>query len=134
MNISIISGNMTADPEVKESSGNPFVRFCLAVSRGKDKETDFINCVAFGNTANAIGKYTKKGSGLVVNGRIQTGSYTNKEGQKVYTTDIIVGSVEFKGSKPSGDNAQTDSKSTPTGTEGFMNIPDNLEDEGLPFN
>lgn len=139
MNKVILMGRLTRDPEVRYSHGEhatAVARFSLAVDRRfkKDNEpaADFINCVAFGKTGEFVEKYARQGTKFVVEGRIQTGSYTNKDGQKVYTTDVVVEQIEFAESKnASGDN----SKSKPSAnSDDFVNIPDNLEDEGLPFN
>lgn len=94
-------GFMARDPEVKYSAGNQLaiVTFTLAVSRGKDKETDWIRCKAFGKTAETIEKYVHKGDQFAVTGHIQTGSYKNKNGDTVYTTDVIVESFTFCGKK-----------------------------------
>ena len=141
MNKVIMIGRLTKDPEVRYSQGEnsmAIARFNLAVDRRikKDSEqsADFINCVSFGKTAEFIDKYFKKGTKIALVGRIQTGSYTNKEGQKVYTTDVVVEEVEFAESKGSGDNQQT-SRPTPSQStgDGFMNIPDGIDEE-LPFN
>lgn len=110
MNKVIIIGRFTRDPEIKYSTGenaNATARFSLAVNRRfKNKEgnydADFINCVAFGKTAEFIEKYFTKGMAIGITGRIQTGSYTNKEGQKVYTTDVVVEETEFVESKNKG--------------------------------
>ena len=143
MNKTILMGRLTRDPEVRYTQGDNasvVARFSLAVDRRfkKDGEqtTDFINCVAFGKTGEFIEKYGRKGTKFDVEGRIQTGSYTNKDGQKVYTTDVVVEQVEFAESKASADgnvtgNTYNSDSSTDTG---FMNIPDGVEDEGLPFN
>ena len=99
--------------------------------------TDFISCVAFGKTAEFMEKYADQGTKFVLEGRIQTGSYTNKDGQKVYTTDVVAENLEFAESKGSGDNAGSQSRQQAqpqTDKDGFMNIPDGVEDEGLPFN
>lgn len=99
-------------------------KFSLAVDRkGKEKEADFINCVAFGKTAEFIQKYFRKGSKMLLEGRWQTGSYTNKDGQKVYTNDCVVESVEFCESKKAEEKEPTD----------FVDIPEGLEND-LPFN
>ena len=140
MNKCMLMGRLTRDPEVRMSGDTAVARFSLAVDRRfkKDGEqtADFINCVAFGKTAEFIEKYGHKGTKFVVEGRIQTGSYTNKDGQKVYTTDVVVEQVEFAESKNSsseGGATETSNNSASTDTS-FMNIPDNVEDEGLPFN
>lgn len=110
MNKVIIIGRFTRDPEIKYTTGEnatATARFSLAVNRRfKNKEgnydADFINCVAFGKTAEFIEKYFTKGMSIGITGRIQTGSYTNKEGQKVYTTDVVVEETEFVESKNKG--------------------------------
>jgi single-strand DNA-binding protein len=145
MNKVILMGRLTRDPEVRYSQGESslaIARFTLAVDRRfkRDGEAsaDFISCVAFGKQAEFIERYLHQGTKVVAEGRIQTGSYTNKEGQKVYTTDIVVESCEFAESKnnASQDGGYAASRPEPTSAagEGFMNIPDGVEDEGLPFN
>lgn len=143
MNKVILIGRLTRDPEVRYSNGGATVaRFSLAVDRkfkreGDEQTADFINCVAFGKTAEFIERYFFKGTKMVLEGRIQTGNYTNQEGQKVYTTDIVVEQVEFAESKASSDNnggyVPAD-RPTPSGAagDGFMNIPDGIDEE-LPF-
>lgn len=112
-------------------------KFTLAVDRKfkKDGEqsADFINCTAFGKTAEVIEKYVIKGTKIIVEGRWQTGSYTNKDGNKVYTNDCMVENIEFCESK-SSQQAQNNAQAPTTNEDGFMNIPSGLEDEGLPFN
>ena len=139
MNKVILMGRLTRDPEVRMSGDTAVARFSLAVDRRfkKDGEqtADFISCVAFGKTGEFIEKYGRKGTKFVVEGRIQTGSYTNKDGQKVYTTDVVVEQVEFAESKASADGNATNNTSnsnTPTDTS-FMDIPDGIDEE-LPFN
>ena len=142
MNKVILMGRLTRDSEVRYTQGDnasAVARFSLAVDRRfkKDGEqtADFINCVAFGKTGEFIEKYGRKGTKFVVEGRIQTGSYTNKDGQKVYTTDVVVEQVEFAESKASADGNTTNNTSnsnTLTDT-GFINIPDGIDEE-LPFN
>ena len=110
-------------------------RYTLAVNRifkrSQDgQEADFINCVVFGKAAEFAEKYLKQGTKIVVSGRIQTGSYTNKEGQKIYTTEVIVDEQEFAESKNTDDN-NTNPESN-TDSEGFMNIPEGIDEE-LPF-
>lgn len=139
MNKVILMGNFGRDPEIKYSTGenaSAVARWSLAVSRRfKNAEgnydTDWINCVAFGKTAEFIEKYFKQGSKAVVAGRIQTGSYTNKDGNKVYTTDVVVEEIDFAGAK--GETTEAASGFKPKKDEGFINIPDGVEDEGLPF-
>lgn len=146
MNKVILMGRLTKDPEVRYSQGeNPtaIARFSLAVDRrvrsnNSDEQTaDFISCVAFGKTAEFLEKYGRKGTKFVVEGRIQTGSYTNKEGQKVYTTDVVVEQVEFAESKSgnSGSGNAPAPAPAPSGAanDGFMSIPDGIDEE-LPFN
>lgn len=139
MNKVILMGRLTRDPEVRMIGDTAVARFSLAVDRRfkKDGEqtADFINCVAFGKTGEFIEKYGRKGTKFVVEGRIQTGSYTNKDGQKVYTTDVVVEQIEFAESKASADGNtanNTSNSNTPTDTS-FMNIPDSIDEE-LPFN
>ncbi|MEQ2363903.1 single-stranded DNA-binding protein [Coprococcus sp. CLA-AA-H190] len=142
MNNVILSGRLTRDPEVRHSqNGNEdrvVARYTLAVDRIYSKENqqaDFINCVEFGKLAEFAEKYFYKGIKLIVRGRIQTGSYTNRDGVKVYTTDIIVESHEFAESKRTSEqnsNAPISNDVPAVGSDGFMNIPDGLDEE-LPF-
>lgn len=139
MNKCVLMGRLTRDPEVRMSGDTAVARFSLAVDRRfkKDGEqtADFISCVAFGKTGEFIEKYGRKGTKFVVEGRIQTGSYTNKDGQKVYTTDVVVEQVEFAESKSSADGNTTNNtanSNAPTDTS-FMDIPDSIDEE-LPFN
>lgn len=141
MNNVQLVGRLTRDPEVRYSDGGTSVaRFTVAVDRRFHKEgqqdVDFISCVAFGKTAEFIEKYFRKGMRIGLIGRIQTGSYTNQEGQKVYTTDIYTDNVEFVESKSSSNDSQDSSRPDPSSAvgDGFMNIPDDVGDEGLPFN
>ena len=112
-------------------------RYTLAVDRiySKENQADFINCVEFGKLAEFAEKYFHRGLKLIVRGRIQTGSYTNKDGVKIYTTDIIVESHEFAESKRTSEqnsNAPISNDVPAVGSDGFMNIPDGLDEE-LPF-
>lgn len=139
LNNVVLMGRLTRDVELRYSqSGNKASgSFTLAVDRdykGQNGErlTDFINCVAFDKTAEFIGRHFRKGSMLAVVGRIQTGSYTNKEGQKVYTTDVVVQLASFTGEKSDGQQAAP--TPTPAQHDGFMLMPDGVEDEDLPFN
>lgn len=141
MNKVILMGRLTRDPDVRYTQGEEpmaIARFTLAVDRrGKrdgEASADFPSCVCFRRTAEFIEKYAHQGTKLVVVGRIQTGSYTNRDGQKVYTTDVVVEEAEFAESKAAADrNAQQTPPSSPdTGADGFMNIPDGIEEE-LPF-
>lgn len=130
MNSVSLVGRLTRDPEIKATnSGSSYARFSIAVDRrGKDAGTDFINIVAFGKTSEFIERYFRKGQRIGINGRIQTGSYEGKDGKKVYTFDVIAENVEFVESKSASASA------TPANADGFVNIPDGLEDDGLPFN
>lgn len=137
-NVSLV-GRLTRDPEVRYSKNNTnlaVTRFNIAVDRRFKKEgqadADFINCVAFGKTGEFVEKYFAKGMRIGLTGRIQTGSYTNKDGLKVYTTDIVVENVEFVESKKQQDEYQAPPKGQDDIGDGFMNIPDELEEE-LPF-
>ena len=159
MNKVILMGRLTRDPEVRYSTGNnplAIARYTLAVDRrfkrDGEAEADFISCVSFGKTAEFAEKYYRQGLKIVVSGRIQTGSYTNRERQKVYTTEVVVEEQEFAESKSasqgSGGNTSnnrgnnttnhssnngSNSSSDPYPADGFMNIPDGIDEE-LPFN
>ena len=140
MNKVILMGRLTRDPEVRYTQGDnamAIARYSLAVDRrfkrDGEPDADFINCVAFGKSGEFAEKYLRKGTKIAVVGRIQTGSYTNKDGQKVYTTDVVVEEQEFAESKNSGSSNNNQSAPANKNTD-FMNIPDNVEDEGLPFN
>ena len=140
MNKAILMGRLTRDPDVRYTQGdNPMciARYTLAVDRRFKKEgqdtADFIPCVAFGKPAEFVEKYVKKGTKLAVSGRIQTGSYTNRDGQKVYTTEIVVEEQEFAESKAAQSGQQnTQPAKEEEGMDGFMNIPEGI-DESLPF-
>ncbi|KJJ77632.1 single-stranded DNA-binding protein [Clostridium sp. FS41] len=142
MNSAQLVGRLTRDPEVRYSDGGTTVaRFTLAVDRRFKKDggddADFINCVAFGKTAEFLEKWFRKGQRLGLTGRIQTGSYVNQEGTKVYTTEVVVENVEFVESKgASAGDGGPQQRPAPTSAigDGFMNIPDGVEDDGLPFN
>ena len=133
MNKVILSGRLTKDAEVRYgASGNAVAKFSLAVDRKFNKEeqsADFINCTSFNKTAEFLEKFGKKGTKFIVEGRIQTGSYTNKDGQKVYTTDVVVEQVEFAESKGNAVAPKEDAK--PSSDE-FMKFPD-IDDEEFPF-
>ena len=151
MNKVILMGRLTRDPEVRYSageSGTAIARETLAVDRRfkRDGEAtaDFISCVSFGRTAEFAEKYFRQGLKIIVSGRIQTGSYTNRDGQKVYTTEVVVEEQEFAESKAASDNyvASHPQTSAPApsmpapgaaSADGFMNIPDGIDEE-LPFN
>ena len=147
MNKVILMGRLTRDPDIRYSQGEnamAIARYTLAVDRrgrkdgSSDQTADFISCVSFGKIAEFAERYLRQGTKIVAEGRIQTGSYTNKDGQKVYTTDVVVENCEFAESKNSASDAGNYSSSRPEPTsaagDGFMNIPDGVEDEGLPFN
>ena len=153
MNKAILVGRLTRDPEVRYSQGDnatAVARYTVAVDRRfkRDGEptADFIPCVVFGRSAEFAEKYFRQGMRVLISGRIQTGSYINRDGQKVYTTDIIVDDQEFADSKGAAADMsgyrggyqqpaqpQQPAPSSAIG-DGFMNIPDGVEDEGLPFN
>ena len=146
MNKVVLMGRLTRDPEVRYSQGQnamAIARFTLAVDRRFRREgeqsADFINCVVFGKSAEFTERYFRQGMRIVVSGRIQTGSYTNRDGVKVYTTDVVVEEQEFAESKnASGSTSQsyqTSPASAPSASagDGFMNIPDGIDEE-LPFN
>ena len=149
MNKVILMGRLTRDPDIRYSAGdNPtaVARYTLAVDRrfrrnnDGEQTADFIGCVAFGRSAEFAEKYLRQGLKIVVTGRIQTGSYTNKEGQKVYTTDVVLDDIEFAESKNAqggGDSNysyQAQGRPAPSAAgDGFMNIPDGIDEE-LPFN
>lgn len=143
MNKAILMGRLTRDPNVRYTQGaeNTCVaRYTLAVDRRAKQEgqqsADFIGCVAFGRNGEFAEKYLKQGSKIVVTGHIQTGSYTNRDGNKVYTTDIVIEEQEFAESKAAAErNQQQEPQPQPqpeTDENGFMNIPDGLDEE-LPF-
>ena len=149
MNKVILMGRLTRDPEVRYSAGEnsmAIARYTLAVDRRfkRDGEAtaDFISCVAFGRAAEFAERYFRQGIRIVVSGRIQTGSYTNRDGNKVYTTDVVVEEQEFAESKAVSDShvGQVASMGAPAPTptpsmasaDGFMNLPDGIDEE-LPF-
>lgn len=140
MNKVILCGRLVRDPEVRYSQGENAMcvsKYTLAVDRkGKKVEgqptADFINCTAFGKNGEFAEKYFRQGLRVLVCGRIQTGSYTNKDGQKVYTTDVIVDDQEFADGK-NGEQGNSRPQPSMASGDGFMNIPDGI-DEGLPFN
>ena len=147
MNKVILMGRLTRDPEVRYSQGEramAIARYTLAVDRrGRRSQddgaqtADFIQCVAFDRAGEFAEKYFHQGIRVLVSGRIQTGSYVNKDGQKVYATEVILDDQEFadsKGTSNGGNQPQNRPVSTSPVGDGFMNIPDGVEDEGLPFN
>ena len=147
MNKVILMGRLTRDAEIRYSQGESstaIARFSLAVDRrfrrdNEEQTADFINCVAFGRTAEFLERFGRKGTKFVLEGRIQTGSYTNKDGQRVYTTDVVAENVEFAESKnnSSAGNDFGGAPSAPSPSraagDGFMNIPEGIDEE-LPFN
>ena len=152
MNKVILMGRLTRDPDVRYSAGEnstAVARYTLAVDRrfhrDGDATADFIGCVAFGRQAEFAEKYLRQGTKIAITGRIQTGSYTNREGQKVYTTDVVVEEQEFAESKNAGGNnggysapqhnnpAPSANTSDLGSADGFMNNPDGIDEE-LPFN
>ena len=142
MNKVILMGRLTREPDVRYSQnadGSMAVaRYTLAVDRRRarnnndEQSADFISCVAFGRSGEFAEKYLHQGTKIVVTGRIQTGSYTNKDGQRVYTTDVVVEEQEFAESKQGSSQAAVEEQGEPVGN-GFMKIPDGIEEE-LPFN
>lgn len=141
MNKVIIIGRFTRDPEVRYTANNTcYVSFSVAIDRRYKQDgqptADFPRVIAWGKTAEFIEKYFHKGMKIAIDGRIQTGSYTNKDGQTVYTTDIVAENVEFVESKGTSEsNRSTGNAQSPSVTDdGWMNTPDGVDDEGLPFN
>ena len=142
MNRVILMGRLTRDPETRYSKGERSMaisRYTLAVDRRgrkveNEQNADFINCVAFDKAGEFAEKYFRQGMRVLISGRIQTGSYTNKDGVKVYTTDIVVEDQEFADSKGAGENHQQSRPEPSSVGEGFMNVPDGVADEGLPSN
>jgi len=145
MNKVILMGRLTRDPEVRYSQGGEplaIARYTLAVDRrgrrdssSNDQTADFIPCVAFGRAGEFAEKYLRQGTKMVITGRIQTGSYTNKDGNRVYTTEVIVEDQEFAESKASASNSGYNNSYIPepnASTDGFMSIPEGIEND-LPF-
>lgn len=133
MNKVILMGRLTRDPEIRYSKGEKAIgiaRYTLAVSRRYKREgeadADFISCIAFGKQAEVAETYFRQGTKLIITGRIQTGSYVNRDGDKVYTTDIVVEDQEFAESKSAGKGGNKTSQELVTGEDGFMNIPDDF--------
>lgn len=151
MNKVILMGRLTRDPDVRYSQGEnatAVARYTLAVDRrfrrDGDQTADFIGCVSFGRQAEFAEKYLRQGTKIAITGRIQTGSYTNRDGQKVYTTDVVVEEQEFAESKAAaGEHSGSYQQQSPfqqsmpepasAAGDGFMNIPDGIDEE-LPFN
>lgn len=144
MNKVILMGRLTRDPEVRyaqNENSTAVARYSLAVDRRFKREgeqdADFIGCVAFGRAAEFAEKWLHKGSKIVITGRIQTGSYTNRDGQRVYTTDVVIEEQEFAESKAAsegnGGGYSGGGSNNSSSGDGFMNIPDGIDEE-LPFN
>ena len=143
LNKVILMGRLTRNPEVRYSQGEKatcVAKYTLAVNRrfrrDGEQDADFINCVAFGRQGEFAEKYMKQGTKIVISGRIQTGSYTNRDGVKVYTTDVVIEEQEFAESKKAAETSSTPQntqgvKSNPE-DDGFMTIPEGVEEE-LPF-
>ena len=135
----ILVGRLTRDPEVRYSQGEntmAIARYTIAVNRRfkreGDPEADFIRCVVFGRAAEFAEKYFRQGLRIAISGRIQTGSYTNKEGVKVYTTEVVVEEQEFAESMAEREHTQTPASAPESSGDGFMNIPEGIDEE-LPF-
>ena len=140
MNKVSLTGRLTRDPDIRYSQGEKqmvIARFTLAVNRrfhkDGEQQADFINCVCFGKTAEMVEKYFRQGMKMDLTGRIQTGSYTNKDGVKVYTTDVFVEELEFGESKRASGGESARPAAPSPNQDGFMNIPDGIDEE-LPFN
>ena len=147
MNKVILMGRLTRDPEVRYSQGEnrmAVARYTLAVDRRArrdgEQSADFISCVAFGKAGEWAEKWLRKGIKIAITGRIQTGSYTNREGQKVYTTDVVIEEQEFAESRAASEGnsqnqGQSQGRQQPSQAgDGFMSIPDGVDDDELPFN
>ena len=146
MNKVILMGRLTREPDVRYSqnsdSSMAVARYTLAVDRrrartnsdGAEQTADFISRVAFGRQGAFAEKYLHQGTKIAITGRIQTGSYTNKDGQRVYTTDVVVEEQEFCESKQNQQSSGIIQPNSNVDSNGFMSIPDGVEDEGLPFN
>lgn len=140
MNCVNLIGRLCRDAEVRRSGegdkATAIARFTLAVDRRFKKDggdtADFISCVAFGKTGEFVEKYFHKGMRMALNGRIQTGSYTNKDGVRVYTTDVIAENVEFCESKNESNNGTNSTPAAPDFGDGFLNIPEDISEE-IPF-
>lgn len=130
MNLVILTGRLTKDPEIRENNENKVAMYTLAVDkrfkREGQAEADFIRCKAWNKAADFAEKYLKKGTKILINGRIDTGSYKDKEGKTIYTTDVVVDSHEFCEGKKSSENASNDALAD------FVSIPDGFAEE-LPF-
>lgn len=143
MNKVVLMGRLTRDPEVRYTRGEramAVANYTLAVDRRGRKSqegeanADFIQCTAFDKAGEFAEKYFRQGMRVLISGRIQTGSYTDRDGRKVYTTQVIIEEQEFADSKGAGGEKGQKSQQANVDADGFMNIPDGVEDEGLPFN
>lgn len=131
MNKVILIGRLTRDPEIRTSQDGKLVaRYTLAVNKA-DNKADFVRCVTFGKNAEFVEKYLRKAVKILIDGRLQTGSYTDRDGRKVYTTDVIVERHEFVESKEAAERNE-DTFNQQMAADGFMNIPDGVDEE-LPF-
>ena len=137
MNKCIFCGRLTADPEVRTSqNGMTIARFTLAVDRIKRDEADFIRCISFDKAGEFAEKYLKKEMKILVEAHVQTGSYNDKDGRKVYTTDFVIDRQEFVERREEGKTEakpKEEKKEKKEDESGFMNIPDDVEDLGLPW-
>lgn len=148
MNVVVLVGRLTRDPDIRytnEAEPRCIARFTLAVDRGYKKDgqqaADFIGCTVFGKAAEVVEQYVRKGTKICLEGRIQTGSYTDRDGKKIYTTDVIANHWEFAESRKAQEAAESEpkkatqaaTKDPETDENGFMNIPDAIDEE-LPFN
>lgn len=142
MNKVTLIGRLTRDPDIRYTADNTAIaRYTLAVNRKIKSEgqpdADFINCFCFGKSAEFVEKYLHKGMKMAVNGEWRSGSYENKDDNRVYTNECLVFEHEFVESKSDSSSENTNTAATPptpTSNDGFMNIPDNVDDSGLPFN
>ena len=145
MNKVILMGRLTRDAEIRYSQGESataIARFSLAVDRrfrrdGDDQNTDFINCVAFGRTAEFLERFGRKGTKFVLEGRIQTGSYQDKDGKTVYTVEVVAENQEFAESKQAAQNnnvSMAKENGATNGMDDFVSIPEGADESGLPFN
>lgn len=141
MNNVMLIGRLTAEPDIRYTQGTEpmcVARYSLAVDRATnrngEKETDFIRCIAFGKRGEFAERYLHKGIKIAIEGRIQTGSYTDKDGKRVYTTDVVVNSHEFCESLRQQSAPQSEPQYQNSVGDGFMDIPDGVEDSGLPWN
>lgn len=142
MNKVILIGRFVRDPEIRYTPNDKCcANFSIAVDRKYKQEgqqdADFPRVIAWGKTAEFIGKYFHKGMKIAIDGRIQTGSYKNNDGQTVYTTDVVAENVEFVESKGTSESNRSKNGNAPSPSvtdDGWMSIPDGVDDEGLPFN